>query len=808
VETTPDHEFLLRNGNYIKASDLKAGDSLMPFYTKVSEKNKDRIAGYEKIYNPKSNHYKYTHSMVAHNIHRDLEYEKSIGEIFDTHHINFNKLNNDPNNLQRLTRNEHLEVHRAIAIKNLHSPEVTKKRMDSLRYYTTSGKRSEDQSKRMRGVYNDTCRNYNNSELHNEHNAIRSECMVNHWLNPDFMNKMKRVLTVHISDTGLDVIKSLIVNSDSYITRRKITKLLKNNQEFIDDLVITNKHSKRDLTKSFHPDMIDKLIFRKCGLNYFDYYVSLVPNILSDSKYIRAKNISTGLKNKLNNVIVNHKVTSVEVLNDVHDVYCMEVVGPNKEQDRHNFPICSKDDDGNFTRNGVFVSNCKNGDTFISLYPETKKGIVAVKQMVTYDIQRYEKEVDGKFKIYFKDRTGGGEFGLMEVAHFRLLGDDKCLPHGSSILNKVRGTFRRLILAEDAMVTYRLIRAGEKRVFKVDVGNINPNDVEAYIQKVANNLKRKVQIDRNNGQIDYRFNILGNDEDIFIPTRNGNSGNVVETLQGGQSMDQIADIGFLRDNLFTGLGVPKPFLSFDGTAGAGKNMAQFDMRFAKKVNRIQQAVIQELNKIAIIHLYMLGFHDELNNFSLALTNPSTQGDILKIELWQQRIELYKNMTGVDGAGIAPTSHSYAKKHILNWSEKEIAEDLMNQKIERVIAQELADAITIIPKSGMFDKLDAKFAQADGLVANNKNPDEEPQGDVQGLNNNEPEPNFQPNPNQPETPEESIKSFDQILTEYKKVIKDDKESNNDSSFYQINEDYLHSYNKIIKDIKDIEETKKK
>jgi hypothetical protein len=807
VETTGDHEFLLRSGKRIKASDLKAGDSLMPFYTRIS-KDMDKVIGYEKVYNPMSDHYKYTHYVVAHNIHRNLEYEKSVGEIFDTHHVNFNKLDNSPSNLQRLTRSEHFKIHQEIAIRNLHTPEITKKRLEGIDKYLRSDERKINQSNRMKGVYNDTCRNYNNSELHSQHNIIRKESMLNCWSDPEYKTKTSSLMRIYISDFGLDVINNYIHNSKSYISRKQMCELLKNNSEFVDDFKLNNLHIKRDVFKSLNSRTLEILIHRKTNFSYLDYYSKLLPSILFDKNYISAKNISN-TKIKANKKLLNHKVVSIEILNDLHDVYCMEVVGPNNEEDRHNFPICSKDDNGNFTRNGVFVSNCKYGDNFTYAYSERKKGIVSVKQMVNYDIQRYEKEVDGKFKIYFKNRTTGDEYGLMEIGHFRLLGDDKFIPHGSSILNKVRGTFRRLVLAEDAMVTYRLIRAGEKRVFKVDVGNINPNDVEAYIQKIANNLKRKVQIDRNNGQIDYRFNILGNDEDIFIPTRNGNSGNVVETLQGGQSLDQIADIGFLRDNLFTGLGVPKPFLSFDGTAGAGKNMAQFDMRFAKKINRIQQAVIQELNKLAIIHLYMLGFHDELNNFSLSLTNPSTQGDILKIELWKERIQLYKDMTSAEGGGIAPVSHTYAKKHILNWSDKEIFEDLQNQKIERVISQELQDAITIIPKSGVFDKLDAKFAQTDGLVGNDGSKNELPTDEPKGLEPNNPDDGGQPQQNNPNTPEESIKSFDNILTEYKKVIGGENEKRDlGMSFYEKNEDHIHQYNKILNEIKEIKPKKKK
>ena len=97
IDTTPDHEYMLRDGSYKRADNLTEGQSLMPFYSRKSEKKKDCIVGYEKVYNPNSAKYKFTHSLVAHECVRDLDYEKSIGCQFDTHHNDFNKLNNTPN---------------------------------------------------------------------------------------------------------------------------------------------------------------------------------------------------------------------------------------------------------------------------------------------------------------------------------------------------------------------------------------------------------------------------------------------------------------------------------------------------------------------------------------------------------------------------------------------------------------------------------------------------------------------------------------------------------------------------------------
>lgn len=357
----------------------------------------------------------------------------------------------------------------------------------------------------------------------------------------------------------------------------------------------------------------------------------------------------------------------------------------------------------------------KYGDNFVYLLGEKGKGIRYVRQLVNYDMERKDEFKDKKIRTIFKNRVTGDEFNLFEIAHFRLLGDDKFLPYGSSVLNKVRRVFRQLIMAEDAMLTYRILRAGEKRVYKIEVGNMDTKDIEAYVMRVAQKFKKQPQIYKNNGQIDYRFNILGNDEDIFMPVIDGKS-TVIETLPGATNLDAINDITYLRDNLFSGLGIPKPFLGFQGSAGEGKNLAQMDVRFSKKINRIQQALIQELNKMAIIHLYLKGFEDDLHEFTLSLTNPSTQAEKLKIESLQAKVQLYNDMTRTESSGIAATSHTWAKRNIFNWSDKEIMEDLKNQRMERAISQELQNTGTVIPKTGVFDSIDKKYGTDNPIPA--------------------------------------------------------------------------------------------
>jgi hypothetical protein len=167
--------------------------------------------------------------------------------------------------------------------------------------------------------------------------------------------------------------------------------------------------------------------------------------------------------------------------------------------------------------------------------------------------------------------------------------------------------------------------------------------------------------------------------------------------------------------LFIGLGIPKPFLSFQDAAGAGKNMAQYDIRFSKKINRIQQAMIQELNKMAMIHLYLLGYSGEdLSDFTLTLTNPSTQQELLKAELLREKSQTYTELTRAE-AGIAAMSHTGAKRMLFNMSDREIVEDLKQQKMEKVVMQELMDSPVTIKKSGLFTDIDKRFGEPEAAT---------------------------------------------------------------------------------------------
>lgn len=120
-------------------------------------------------------------------------------------------------------------------------------------------------------------------------------------------------------------------------------------------------------------------------------------------------------------------------------------------------------------------------------------------------------------------------------------------------------------------------------------------------------------------------------------------------------------------------------------------------------------MISELNKIAIIHLFLLGFEDELGSFQLSLTNPSKQADLLAVEVWKEKMLLYRDaVTKIEG--IAPVSAAWAKKHVLGFSDDEIKLDLQQQRMEMAVAAELTNTPNVINRTGLFDNIDKLYGK--------------------------------------------------------------------------------------------------
>ena len=309
---------------------------------------------------------------------------------------------------------------------------------------------------------------------------------------------------------------------------------------------------------------------------------------------------------------------------------------------------------------------CKYGDFFLYLDMDDRFGVQSVITLPITEVERLEgQDSTNPNYIQYQWNSAGMTFENWQVAHFRVLGNDKHSPYGTSILDPARRIFRQLTLVEDAMMAYRVIRSSERRLFKIDVGGIPPNDIEQYMEKIVSNLKRHSVVDQKTGRVDLRYNPMSIEEDYFIPVRPGSATDVTN-LAGGQNTAAVEDVKYLRDKLFAALKIPQPYLSMgEGAAEDKTTLAQKDIRFARTIQRLQRVIIHELEKIGIIHLYTLGFRgDDLINFKLALNNPSKIAEMQEIEFWKAKFDIAASAT--EGY----FSRRWVTEHIFGMSNEE------------------------------------------------------------------------------------------------------------------------------------------
>ena len=316
---------------------------------------------------------------------------------------------------------------------------------------------------------------------------------------------------------------------------------------------------------------------------------------------------------------------------------------------------------------------CKYGDFFLYLDIDEDLGIRSAIGLPTREIERLEGEDQSNPNyVQYQWNNAGLTLENWQVAHFRILGNDKHSPYGTSVLEASRRIHRQLILLEDAMMAYRIVRAPERRLFKIDVGGIPPQEVEQYMQKVMTQLKRHSVVDPQTGRVDLRYNPLSIEEDYYIPIRGGQSSTDITNLPGAAYNGGIDDVKYLRDKLFAALKIPQSYLTMGEGASEDKaTLAQKDIRFARTIQRLQRVAISELEKIGIIHLYALGYrNDDLLAFTLQLNNPSKIAELQELEHWDKKFSVAGNAT--DGY----FSKRWIAEHVFGMSEDEF---LRNQR---------------------------------------------------------------------------------------------------------------------------------
>ena len=375
----------------------------------------------------------------------------------------------------------------------------------------------------------------------------------------------------------------------------------------------------------------------------------------------------------------------------------------------------------------IFHETCKYGNDFRLLNIDKENGIMGWRKLPVYQMRRIENGLQNIYggatinanlynlkpdetKFVWEGHNEAIPFKNWQIAHFRLIRDAMFLPYGVSVCNSARRFWRILSMMEDAMLLHRVEKSVERRIFKVNVGAIDPTDVQAFLQKFADTFKRAPMIDPKTGQLDLRKSYLGVDQDFFIPVRDGQDPTNIEVLQGLNSQMQMDDVNYMLNKLLTAMGVPKTFLNYQEAQGKAQNLSIQDVRFCRTINYYQQVVLMELNKIAIVHLYLLGFLEDLTNFTLSLNNPSNQIEMMELDNMAKRLTNASSALAEQGGGIPLMSWHQVQKEIMGRTDAEIAKTLNEIRLEKAIAAELMLTSQIIKKTNVFDKVDRLYGE--------------------------------------------------------------------------------------------------
>jgi len=366
----------------------------------------------------------------------------------------------------------------------------------------------------------------------------------------------------------------------------------------------------------------------------------------------------------------------------------------------------------------------KYGDFFLKLDIADEFGVVNVRPFSTYEMERWENfnEETGEYNIKFKNITiANQDYEAFEIAHFRMLSDSNFLPYGRSMLEGARKEFQKLTMMEDAMLIHRIMRAPEKRIFKIDIGNIPTNEVDAFMEQIINKMKKIPHIDPITGNYNLKFNLNNMLEDYYLPVRGGQSATTIDTLPG-MTYTGMDDVEYIRNKMMAALKIPKPFLGYEEGVEGKSTLAAMDIRFARTIERVQKIVVSELTKIAIVHLFTQGYEgEELVGFELELTSPSIIYDQQKVALMNEKITLANAMKESK-----LVSDRYIYEYIFNMTEEQwlqertdVIEDLKLRFRQTQIEQEGNDPAVTGVSFGTPHDLATVHMSSDEVVERDK-----------------------------------------------------------------------------------------
>jgi len=721
------HKFMLRDGTYKPVKELTIGESLMPLYRGKFIKDREYvwINVLNNIGTNRNKKWQIEHRYIV---------ESNVGRFLNesevVHHKNFKADDNTLNNLILMTEEEHRKYHGGLAERN------NKEKWENEEWRE---KFSKQHSKFMT----------ENNPAYREDitfEKIDEFCrkLINEGKNINFVEVCEhfesdhRVLTRRLTEKGFSNIPCYLKSIDENWKHNGTDNRGEKNPRYNHELTfqkICNFYKKgtelEEIKKHFNVSQVPILArLKQNGFKTWNEFVKNYDNhkIISIEPYevVQVYDLTTEIHHnfaagaeeiwKTNHesskimqgfvFISNSEMETMAEISSGLDIYADETVTRDEYGDI--LKIHSLNNEIKETLEQLFfdvlrldfngwtwIRNlCKYGDQFLLVDHHPDYGIMGLFPMPVNEVEReegYDKNDPTAYRYRWQTQ-GNRILENWQVIHFRILGNDVFLPYGSSVIEPARRVWRQLILMEDAVMVYRIVRSPERRVFYVDVGNVAPQDIPTYVEKVQKQLKRNLVIDTDTGQVDQRYNPLSTDEDYVIPIRGDSTGTRIETLPGGQFTGDIEDLTYIQNKLFAALKIPKSYLGYEGDITGKSTLSQEDIRFARTIRRIQQIFISELNKIATIQLFSMGFKDEdLLNFEITMANPSIIEEMQRQELWRVKFEVSSTATSQEGL----VDRYFIYKKIFKLTDKEIEaieegkkkDAMSNQQVAQITAGE-------------------------------------------------------------------------------------------------------------------------
>lgn len=686
ITGTADHRLMLRDGSYREICDLQIGDSMMPFKRcSILNNDKHNTDDYQFIYNG-INHGKNgwvsEHRMIA-----SWVAGRKLNDGEEVHHINFKKSDNRPENLKIMNEHDHRSLHSKIingkkwSIENSQWIEEFKAKHSAFMKLNNPAERKDITFEKILYLCDQVGFNCKKicEILNTDPATIKRKLKkksFSSWTN------FAKAYDSNWKNSGQNNSDSNNPKFDKFFTFQMICDAF---QEGMDSTQLIEKlgESKFKINKRIQMNGFSDINdfcsnYQNCKVKSVEYYGTIDLYDLTVDKY---KNFAT-------DSVISHNTPE---LHGAIDIYADEATVKNDDGDVIN--ITSKNAEIKEVLESLFFEVldinfnswmwmrhlCKFGDLCLFVDAKDDGGILNLVPIPINEIER-EEGFDEKDPLAVRFRwltRGNSILENWQIIHFRLLGNDSYLPYGTSVLEPARRIWRQLILIEDAMLVYRIVRSPERRVFHIEIANTPPDQVDTFMEQVKTQLQRNTIVDPTTGRVDLRYNPLSVEEDYFLPKR-GEQKTQIDTLSGGQFTGDIEDVQYIQSKMFAALKIPRAYLGYEDQIGSKATLAQEDVRFSKTIERIQSLFVAELNKIAIIHLFLLGYsNDDLVNFNISMANPSTVREQQLLELWRMKLEV----AGMAQEGVFDRGFVYRK--IFGLNDRQIAAIKDGKRIDKL-----------------------------------------------------------------------------------------------------------------------------